>query len=75
MVILTSGAHILSDVNDFLKGLDSVPSAGSGAVVRGYLTPAEALTGALVLFGMGGGLTALIVYLVGLPLLLISGIG
>ncbi len=75
MVILTSGAHILSDVNDFRRGLDSISSPGSGAIVQGYLTLQEALTGALVLFGLGGVLTTLIVYLVGLPLLLISGIG
>ena len=38
MVILHSGANLLSDVNDYRKGLDREPTPVSGAIVRGYIT-------------------------------------
>jgi len=75
MIILHSGANLLSDVNDFKKGLDRVPTPVSGAIVRGYITPESGMVGSIVLFVIGIGLGAVIVYRVGMPILLIGVIG
>lgn len=53
MILLHSGANILSDVSDFRRGLDREPTPVSGAVVRGILTPRQALGGAVVFFVAG----------------------
>jgi 1,4-dihydroxy-2-naphthoate octaprenyltransferase len=42
MVILHSGANILSDIYDFKKGLDKHPSPVSGGIVRGLISIREA---------------------------------
>jgi len=42
MVILHSGANILSDIFDFKKGLDKHPSPVSGGIVRGLISMREA---------------------------------
>lgn len=42
MVILHSGANILSDIFDFRKGLDKEPTPVSGGVVRGIISIREA---------------------------------
>jgi 1,4-dihydroxy-2-naphthoate octaprenyltransferase len=58
MVILHSGANILSDIFDFEKGLDKVPSPVSGGIVRGYITVREAWIGSVtfLVFGTAIGL-------------------
>jgi len=53
MMLLHSGANILSDISDFNRGLDREPTPVSGAVVRGLLTPAAALRGAAFFFAAG----------------------
>lgn len=53
MMLLHSGANILSDVSDFKRGLDREPTPVSGAVVRGLLTPRKASRGAAFFFGAG----------------------
>lgn len=75
MIILHSGSNLLSDVNDFKKGLDRVPTPVSGAIVRGYITPESGIIGSIVLFVIGVGLGAVIVYRVGIPILIIGVIG
>ena len=42
MVILHTGANILSDIYDYKKGLDKEPSPVSGGIVRGLITVREA---------------------------------
>ncbi len=74
MVILHSGANILSDVFDFKKGLDKEPNPVSGGVVRGIITQKEALRASAILIITGVSLGLLLTYLVGIWLLLI-GIG
>ena len=58
MVILHSGANILSDIFDFEKGLDKEPSPVSGGVVRGIISIREAWIGSvtMLIFGTAIGL-------------------
>ncbi len=53
MVILHSGANILSDIFDFQKGLDKVPSPTSGGVVRGIISIREAWIGSVSMLVAG----------------------
>ena len=75
MVILHSGANILSDVNDFRKGIDKVPTPASGAIVRGYISHRTGLTVSIVLLGTGAGLGIVLVYYAGIAILVIGVIG
>jgi 1,4-dihydroxy-2-naphthoate octaprenyltransferase len=53
MALLHTGANLLNDAVDFRKGLDVVPTPGSGAVVRGWITPAQALRASMLLLATG----------------------
>lgn len=55
MVILHSGANALSDADDLDKGLDKLGQVTpvTGAVARGWLTPAQARRGAAVFLAAG----------------------
>ncbi len=75
MVSLHSGANILSDVNDFKRGIDKEPTPASGALVRGYMNVKTARKGAFILFAFGSVLGIIIVYYIGLPILIIGVIG
>jgi 1,4-dihydroxy-2-naphthoate octaprenyltransferase len=75
MIILHSAANLLSDVNDFRKGLDREPTPASGAIVRGYITARSGIIGSAVLFSAGVGIGTVIVFRVGWPILLIGSIG
>ncbi|MFZ5939097.1 MAG: 1,4-dihydroxy-2-naphthoate octaprenyltransferase [Bacteroidota bacterium] len=74
MVMLHSGANILSDIYDFRKGLDKVPTPVSGGVVRGLISEKEAFRGAAVLLISGALIGFLLAYLCG-PWLLAIGVG
>ncbi len=73
MVILHSAANLLSDVFDFKQGLDREVTPVSGAIVRGWITPQQALRASALLFASGGLLGLLLVKLTS-PLLLYVGI-
>jgi 1,4-dihydroxy-2-naphthoate polyprenyltransferase len=75
MLLLHGGANVLNDVCDFRKGLDREVLPVSGAVVRGLLSPGEALRGALVLFGAGSLLGLFLAWMSGWSILLIGLIG
>jgi 1,4-dihydroxy-2-naphthoate octaprenyltransferase len=53
MVILHSGANILSDIYDFKKGLDKHPSPVSGGIVRGLISIREAWIASVSMLIMG----------------------
>ncbi|MCK7491939.1 MAG: UbiA family prenyltransferase [Comamonadaceae bacterium] len=53
MMVLHGAANVLSDVFDFRRGLDRDVTPVSGAIVRGWLTDAQALRGAAALFALG----------------------
>jgi 1,4-dihydroxy-2-naphthoate octaprenyltransferase len=75
MVILHAAANMLSDVFDFRRGLDKDVTPVSGAVVRGWLSPAAATRGALALFAVGTALGLGLAAITGWTLLVIGGIG
>jgi 1,4-dihydroxy-2-naphthoate octaprenyltransferase len=53
MVVLHSGANILSDIFDYEKGLDKVPAPTSGGVVRGFISVREAWIGSVTMLLVG----------------------
>jgi len=67
IVILHSGANILSDADDLDKGLDKLGQVTpvTGAVARGWLTPAQARRGAAAFLAAGA--------LIGLGIVAASG--
>lgn len=75
MMALHSGSNLLNDYFDYREGLDKVPNPGSGAIVRGWLTPRQVLAGAIVLLGFGILLGLIILSQVGLVLIWIGVIG
>lgn len=75
MVILHSGANILSDINDYKKGLDRVPTPVSGGIVRGIITVREALMVSIILLFVGAAIGIFLVWKSGPLLLAIGGLG
>jgi 1,4-dihydroxy-2-naphthoate polyprenyltransferase len=75
MVLLHCGANILSDVFDYSRGLDRVPTPASGAVVRGLITKTQALRAAFLFFAIGAVLGFLLSWLTTPKLLIIGTIG
>jgi len=75
MVILHSASNILSDITDYNKGLDKVPTPVSGAIVRGMLSTKTARKGAILLFVVGSLIGLLLAWLTTPMLLVIGGVG
>jgi len=75
MAVLHTGSNLLNDVFDSKKGIDTQVNPVSGAVVRGWITPAQALKGGLVFLGIGILLGLYLVSQVGLPIFWIGLIG
>ena len=75
MMILHSGANILSDISDYEKKLDTVPTPVSGAIVRGHMSTRTALKGAVLLFICGIVLGIILALMTNTILLIIGGIG
>lgn len=75
MVILHSAANILSDVFDDKRGIDTLVTPVSGALVRGWLTTRQAFTGAAVLFSVGCAVGIVLVLSTGTVLLIIGAAG
>lgn len=72
MILLHSGANILSDVHDFERGLDTVPNPTSGGVVRGLISIKEARHASTILFIAGGMIGLFLTWLSGIWLLVIG---
>jgi 1,4-dihydroxy-2-naphthoate polyprenyltransferase len=75
MVILHSGANILSDIFDYRKGLDKFPSPVSGGVVRGYITIREAWIASVGMLVTGTTIGLYLAYVSGPWLLAIGLLG
>lgn len=75
MALLHTAANMLSDVSDFRRGLDTVPTPVSGAIVRGLLNPGSVRSGAWLLFVLGAGLGLALVPAVGPGLLVVGFAG
>lgn len=75
MILMHSGANVLSDVNDWKQGLDTEITPVSGAIVRGYFNTKQGLMLGLAMMGIGCGIGLALVYLVGIPILIIGIVG
>lgn len=75
MVILHSASNILSDINDYKKGLDRVPTPVSGGVVRGMISLKEARVASAVMFLIGALIGVYLAWKSGPLLLAIGGLG
>lgn len=75
MVILHSAANILSDVFDFRRGLDTMVTPVSGAIVRGWITTKQATMFSVFLFVAGSALGVVLVFMTGTVLLIIGAVG
>ena len=74
MVILHSGANVLSDIFDYQKGLDKEPNPTSGGVVRGIISIREAWIGSVSMLFIGTAIGLYLAWVSG-PWLLAIGIG
>jgi len=72
MVFLHTGSNLLNDVFDFKKGVDRNVNPVSGAVVRGWITPAQALRAGLFFLLIGSVIGLFILSRVGKPILWIG---
>ena len=75
MVFLHTGSNLLNDVFDFKKGIDRNVNPVSGAVIRGWITPAQALRAGLFFLLIGIIIGLFMVSRVGRPILWIGIIG
>lgn len=65
MAILHAGANLLNDVYDYKKGIDRRVNPASGAVVRKWITPVEALVAGWLMLTTGSAIGLGIVIQVG----------
>ena len=75
MALLHTGSNLLNDAFDYKKGIDRNINPVSGAVVRGWITPAQALRGGLIFLLLGTIIGLFIVSRVGKPILWIGMTG
>lgn len=75
MVLIHSGANMLSDVFDYKRGLDRVVTPVSGALPRGWLSTKAVTAGAVFLFFLGSGVGIALFLVTGKVLLYIGALG
>jgi 1,4-dihydroxy-2-naphthoate polyprenyltransferase len=75
MMLLHAAANMINDAIDFRRGLDVSPTPTSGAVVRRYLTPSQALWGATIAIALGSILGMIVVAAVGWPIFWLGIVG
>ncbi|RPJ19980.1 MAG: prenyltransferase, partial [Planctomycetaceae bacterium] len=75
MALLQVGANMLNDVYDYRNGLDTQVNPASGAVVRGWITPRQALVGSAACIAIGSMIGFYIVSRVGIPILCLGAVG
>jgi len=75
MALLQVGANMLNDVYDYRNGIDRQVNPASGAVVRGWITPRQALVAAALCLFIGSALGVYMVSRIGLPILCLGAIG
>jgi len=75
MMMLHSAANILNDIQDYRKGLDTIPTPGSGAVVRGIFSLRTSFAGAAVLLVAGSAIGLFLAWVRGPAILVIGLVG
>lgn len=75
-LLFHSGTNVVSEYFDFKKGLDKSYTFGSSRVlVDGLIAPREVLIGGYVLFGIGFLVGLVLVFMRGVPILILGAIG
>jgi len=75
MVVLHGASNIYSDIHDYNRGLDKIPTPVSGGVVRGIISIREARRTSYLLFLIGALIGFFLVAMSGIWLLVIGLIG
>jgi 1,4-dihydroxy-2-naphthoate polyprenyltransferase len=75
MAFLHTGSNLLNDVFDYKKGIDRQVNPVSGAVVRDWITPAQALRAAFLFLIIGIIIGLFLVSRIGTPILWIGILG
>lgn len=75
MAFLHTGSNLLNDVFDYKKGIDKQVNPVSGGVVRGWVSPGEALKGGVMFLGVGTLIGLYLVSRVGAPIFWIGFMG
>jgi 1,4-dihydroxy-2-naphthoate octaprenyltransferase len=75
MAFLHTGSNLLNDVFDYKKGIDKQVNPVSGGVVRGWVSPGEALKGGVIFLGVGTLIGLYLVSRVGAPIFWIGFMG
>ena len=75
MALLQVGANMLNDVYDYRNGIDRQVNPASGAVIRGWITPRQALVGSATCIAIGSMIGFYIVSRVGMSILCLGAIG
>ena len=75
IVALHAASNLFNDVQDYKRGIDRKVFSVSGGVVRGWITPDEALLGAVILCGVGLFIGLLLAIVIGWPILILGLIG
>lgn len=75
MALLQVGANMLNDVYDYRNGIDTQVNPASGAVVRGWITPRQALVGGAACIAVGSMIGFYIVSRIGMPILCLGAVG
>ncbi len=75
MIILHSGANILSDIFDFRRGLDKTVTPVSGAIVRSWISIKQGAVASFLLFSLGSAIGIVLVWITGWTLLIIGVVG
>ncbi len=75
MALLQVAANMLNDVYDYRNGIDQQVNPASGAVVRGWITPRQALAGGTGCLLLGSVIGIYIVSRIGLPILCLGAVG
>jgi 1,4-dihydroxy-2-naphthoate octaprenyltransferase len=75
MALLQVAANMLNDVYDYRNGIDTQVNPASGAVVRGWIAPRQALVAAMVCLLIGSLFGFYIVSRIGLAILGLGAVG
>lgn len=75
MVILHGASNLLSDIHDYRRGLDTVPTPVSGGVVRGLITVGQSRRAAILLFITGSLMGVFMAWLTGWMLMVVGLVG
>jgi 1,4-dihydroxy-2-naphthoate octaprenyltransferase len=75
MALLQVAANMLNDVYDYRNGIDTQVNPASGAVVRGWITPRQALVAAVMCLLIGSSFGFYIVSRIGLAILGLGAVG